>query len=75
MEYREEWDGARDVRAAADDFRRSRLGLGPFRPPQDGASPEKTAGNGVQLTIDTQVDTYERALAAVQAAYGRGSQA
>jgi hypothetical protein len=32
VEYREEWEGAREVRAAADDFRRSRLGLGPLRP-------------------------------------------
>ncbi|MFF0087996.1 DUF6292 family protein [Streptomyces canus] len=73
VEYREEWEGAREVRAAADDFRRSRLGLGP-RLPQDGAGSEM-AGSGVQLTIDTQTDTYERALTAVQAAYGRGSQA
>ncbi|MFF7549603.1 hypothetical protein ACFZCU_39105 [Streptomyces canus] len=75
VEYREEWDGARDVRANANDFRRSRLGLGPRRLTEDSAGPEKTAGNGVQLTIDTRVDTYERALAAVQAAYGRGSPA
>jgi len=58
VEYWEEWDGARDVRAAANDFRRSRLGLGPFRLTEDGAGHGKTAGNGVQLTIDTQVDTH-----------------
>jgi len=75
VEYREEWDGARDVRAAADDFRRSRLGLGPRRLPEDGAGSEKKTGNGVQLTIDTQADTYEQAVAALRAAYGRRSQA
>ncbi|MFJ9098074.1 DUF6292 family protein [Streptomyces sp. NPDC102405] len=75
VEYREEWDGARDVRAAADDFRRSRLGLGPPRLPEDGAGSEKKTGNGVQLTIDTQADTYEQAVAALRAAYGRRSQA
>ncbi|WP_326658657.1 DUF6292 family protein [Streptomyces canus] len=73
-EYREEWEGARGVWAAANDFRRSRLGLAPRRLPEDGAGSERET-DGVQLTIDTQVDTYERALAAVKAAYGRGSQA
>ncbi|MGC0344140.1 CheY-like chemotaxis protein [Streptomyces sp. SLBN-8D4] len=36
---------------------------------------ENTAQNDVQLTIDTQADTYEQAVAAVQAAYGRGAKA
>lgn len=57
-EHREEWEGARDVRAAASDFRRSRLGLGPFRLREGGAG-AKTAGSGVQVTIDTQTDSYE----------------
>ncbi|WP_406182356.1 hypothetical protein [Streptomyces canus] len=29
-EFRAEWAGAREVRAAANDFRRTRLGLGPL---------------------------------------------
>ncbi|WP_405653702.1 DUF6292 family protein [Streptomyces sp. NBC_00019] len=33
MEYRTEWDGAEDVRAAGRDFRRSVLGLAPLAPP------------------------------------------
>ncbi|MFF7074487.1 DUF6292 family protein [Streptomyces pseudovenezuelae] len=33
-EYREEWDGAQEMRVAADDFRSGRLGLGHFRPPR-----------------------------------------
>lgn len=32
--------------------------------------PETQEGTGVQLTIDTQTDSYEQAIAAVQAAYG-----
>jgi hypothetical protein len=72
VEYREEWEGAREVRVAADDFRRSRLGLGPLRQPQHGTGSGKPAGSGAQLTIDTQTDTYEQAVAAVQAAYGHG---
>jgi len=31
---------------------------------------ENTEGEGVRLTIDTQTDTYEQVIAAVQAAYG-----
>ncbi|MER6288407.1 DUF6292 family protein [Streptomyces sviceus] len=69
-EYREEWDGAREARVAADDFRRTRLGLGPFRPPRESADGERAAGPGVQLVIDTQADTYEQAAAALRAAYG-----
>ncbi|WP_329296850.1 hypothetical protein [Streptomyces pseudovenezuelae] len=69
VEYQEEWEGARAMRAAADDFRRSRLGLGP-RLPQDGAGSASGSGPGVQLTIDTQADTYEQAVAALRAAYG-----
>ncbi|MER5938439.1 DUF6292 family protein [Streptomyces sp. NPDC001928] len=72
VEYRTEWDGAGAVRAAARDFRRSVLGLDPVA--QLGSEATATAvsaGEGVQLTIDTQADTYERAIAAVRAAYGR----
>ncbi|MEV7076610.1 DUF6292 family protein [Streptomyces sp. NPDC093990] len=75
VEYREEWEGAREVRAAANDFRRGHLGLGPLRLPQDGADSEETAGNGVRLTIDTQADTYDQAAAALRAAYGRDAKA
>lgn len=65
-EFRAEWSGARDVRAAVTDFRRARLGPGPAgRPGHDSGTRE-----GVELTIDTQTDTYEQAIAAVQAAYG-----
>jgi hypothetical protein len=74
VEHREEWEGAQDVRDAASDFRRSRLGLGPCRLWQDDGSERKT-GPGVLLTIDTQTDSYEQAIAALRAAYGRGSQA
>ncbi|MEU6444818.1 DUF6292 family protein [Streptomyces sp. NPDC047046] len=70
-EYREEWDGAREMRVAAEDFRRSRLGLGPFTWPKESVGGEREAGPGVQLTIDTQADTYEQAVAALRAAYGR----
>jgi hypothetical protein len=73
VEHWEEWEGARDVRTAASDFRRSRLGLGPFRLREDGAG-SKTAGSGGQVTIDTHTDSYEQAVAALRAAYGRGSQ-
>ncbi|WP_424880127.1 hypothetical protein [Streptomyces sp. SLBN-8D4] len=44
VEYREEWDGAQEVRAAADDFRRGRLGLGPLRLRKDGTAPREGAG-------------------------------
>jgi hypothetical protein len=37
-EHREEWEGAQDVRDAASDFRRSRLGLGPCRRWEDDGS-------------------------------------
>ncbi|MDQ0904503.1 hypothetical protein QFZ22_000488 [Streptomyces canus] len=59
-EFRAEWDGARDVRAAAGDFRRSRLGLGPLQLREGATDSTKEAGPGVQLTIDAQADTYER---------------
>ncbi|MDH6436163.1 hypothetical protein M2158_004703 [Streptomyces sp. SAI-144] len=62
-----EWTGAREVRAAAIDVRRTRPGLGPAMPGRDHGSGTR---EGVQLTIDTQTDTYEQAIAAVQAAYG-----
>jgi len=60
-----EWTGAREVRAAAIDVRRTRPGLGPAMPGRDHGSGTR---EGVQLTIDTQTDTYEQAIAAVQAA-------
>jgi hypothetical protein len=65
--YRREWDGAKQARTAAMDFRRNVLGLSAagFR-----MGAQITEGEGVQLTIDTQTDTYEQAIAAVQAAYG-----
>ena len=62
-----EWTGAREVRAAAIDVRRTRPGLGPAMPGRDHGSGTR---EGAQLTIDTQTDTYEQAIAAVQAAYG-----
>ena len=62
-----EWTGAREVRAAAIDVRRTHPGLGPAMPGRDHGSGTR---EGVQLTIDTQTDTYEQAIAAVQAAYG-----
>ncbi|MDQ1042130.1 DUF6292 family protein [Streptomyces sp. V4I2] len=75
VEYRTEWDGAQAVRAAARDFRRVRLGLPPVGRQEtggDGRTGSASAeGTGVQLTIDTHTDTYEQAIAAVQAAYGR----
>ncbi|WP_371571271.1 DUF6292 family protein [Streptomyces canus] len=73
QEFWAEWDGAREVRAAAIDFRRAHLGLGPAGHP----GPDRGSGTreGVQLTIDTQADTYEQAIAALRAAYGCGPQA
>jgi hypothetical protein len=74
VEHRTEWAGAREVRAAARDFRRSAFGLTPVGRQGQGTrarmGSEITEGAGVQLTIDTQTDTYEQAIAAVQAAYG-----
>ncbi|MGK3943394.1 DUF6292 family protein [Streptomyces caeruleatus] len=67
-EHREEWEGAQDVRDAASDFRRSRLGLVPCRRWEDDG--ERKTGPGVLLTIDTQTDSYEQAAAALRAAYG-----
>ncbi|MDH6436066.1 hypothetical protein M2158_004606 [Streptomyces sp. SAI-144] len=37
QEFRAEWAGAGDVRAAAIDFRRTRLGLGPAGRPDHGS--------------------------------------
>jgi hypothetical protein len=65
-EFRTKWEGAQAVRDAANDFRRARLGLGPAGRADHGSGTRE----GVQLTIDTQTDTYEQAIAAVQAAYG-----
>jgi hypothetical protein len=72
-EYWEPWEGASDVQVAANNFRRARLGLPPLGrqwPYGSGTGKEHLEGEGVQLTIDTQRDTYEQAIAAVQAAYG-----
>ena len=55
QEFWAEWDGAWDVWAAAIDFRRARLGLGPAGRPDHGSGTRE----GVQLAIDTQTDTYE----------------
>jgi hypothetical protein len=67
VRHRREWDGAQQARAEAVDFRRNAFGLS-----RAGVrmGEEITEGEGVQLTIDTQRDTYEQAIAAVQAAYG-----
>ncbi|MFJ9729316.1 hypothetical protein ACIRP3_41895 [Streptomyces sp. NPDC101209] len=65
--YRTEWLGAKQARAVASDFRRNAFGLEPLG---SRMGEEITEGEGVQLTIDTQQDTYEQAIAAVQAAYG-----
>ncbi|MFI8234891.1 hypothetical protein ACIGDI_39460 [Streptomyces sp. NPDC085900] len=65
--YRTEWPGAKRARAAASDFRRIAFGLPPLG---SRMGEETTEGQGVQLIINTQRDTYEQAIAAVQAAYG-----
>lgn len=65
--HRREWDGAHAARAAAVDFRRHAFGLSRAGVRMGEEIPE---GAGVQLTIDTQRDTYEQAIAVVQAAYG-----
>ncbi|MFG2794616.1 hypothetical protein [Streptomyces sp. NPDC048419] len=59
--------GAHQAHADAVDFRRNAFGLSPagFRMREE--IPE---GDSVQLTIDTKTDSYEQAIAAVQAAYG-----
>ncbi|MFG2463776.1 hypothetical protein ACGFWE_43030 [Streptomyces sp. NPDC048523] len=77
VKYQEEWEDARDVQAAADGFRRSRLALGPFRLPEDGSASdfERESGSGVQLMIDTGTDTFEQVVTAVRAVYRRGAQA
>jgi hypothetical protein len=75
VEHRTEWDGAGAVRAAARDFRRSVFGLAPMGRQESGTASrtgqQATEAAGVQLTVDTQTDTYEQAIAAVDAAYGR----
>ncbi|WP_405512156.1 DUF6292 family protein [Streptomyces canus] len=43
-EFRAEWDGARNVRAAAEGFRRSRLGLGPSNYGKAGPTPPRRPG-------------------------------
>jgi hypothetical protein len=67
VRHRREWDGAHQARAAAVDFCRNTCGLSPAGVRM---GEEITKGEGVQLNIDTQQDTYEQAIAAVQAAYG-----
>ncbi|MEU5893874.1 hypothetical protein ABZ835_44820 [Streptomyces sp. NPDC047461] len=71
VEYRTEWEGAEQVRVAGRDFRRLVLGLTPLALQDVVAGQNGGEGEGVQLTIDTRADTYEQAVAAVQAAYGR----
>jgi hypothetical protein len=56
--------GARAGRAVATDFRRVRLGLEPAGHP--GRDHDSGTREGVQLTIDTQTDSYEQAIRAVQ---------
>jgi len=75
--YRDEWDGAPALRTGIRDFHRTIRGLSPMRR-QDPAAAARRAeridrieGTGAQVIIDTETDTYEQALAAVQAAYGR----
>ncbi|QKZ19772.1 hypothetical protein [Streptomyces chartreusis] len=71
VEYRTEWDDAGEVRASARDFRRVVFGLVPMgRVVGEAGSEAESAKEGAQLTIDTRVDTFERAIAAVRAAYG-----
>jgi hypothetical protein len=72
--YRDEWDGAPALRTAIRDFHRTIRGLSPMRrqdPARTAERIERIEGTGAQVTIDTETDTYEQALAAVQAAYGR----
>jgi hypothetical protein len=45
--------------------------LAPSEREDDGS---KTAGSGVQVTIDAHADSYEQAVAALRAAYVRGSE-
>ncbi|SNX88596.1 hypothetical protein SAMN06272735_9064 [Streptomyces sp. TLI_55] len=63
-----------EPRAAAGAFRRAVLGLPPLGHPETatgpGRAPDAEKEQGMQLTIDTLTDTYEQALAAVQAIYG-----
>ncbi|MGK3945037.1 hypothetical protein [Streptomyces sp. RP5T] len=58
----------------ADDFCRRRFGLGPLQLREEKADSAKEAKPGVQLRIDTQADTYDQAVTALRAAYGRGPQ-
>ncbi|MFJ9752969.1 DUF6292 family protein [Streptomyces chartreusis] len=62
VEYRTEWDGAWEVRAATRDFRRAVFGLASVDDKPE-AGTESARRDGVQLTIDTQADTFERAIA------------
>jgi hypothetical protein len=66
--HRREWDGAKQARAAATEFRRTAFGLSAAG---SGTGSQSTTGAGIQLTIDTQRDTYAQAIAAVNAAYRR----
>ncbi|MFJ9900034.1 hypothetical protein ACIQPR_42565 [Streptomyces sp. NPDC091280] len=75
--YRDEWNGAPALRTATRDFHRRIRGLSPLVGRAEAARIaeriDRTDGTGAQLTIDTATDTYEQAIAAVQAAYGRSS--
>jgi hypothetical protein len=71
VEHRTEWDGTGAVRTAAPDFRRACFGLAPVG--RQGSGLGDHGGAGVRLAIDTQTDTYEQAITAVQAAYGLNS--
>ncbi|MCZ4611582.1 DUF6292 family protein [Streptomyces sp. Lzd4kr] len=64
-----EWENAGEVRAAARDFRRSVFGLAPASL-QEAGSGGVSHDSGVHLVIDTQVDTYDEAVAAVRTAFG-----
>ncbi|AZP14740.1 hypothetical protein EJC51_47295 [Streptomyces aquilus] len=79
MEYRTEWERGEELRAAARDFRRAVLGLPPLAHPETptgpGGRPDAEQEQGMRLTIDTLTDTYEQALAAVQAIYGHNEDA
>ncbi|MFJ2008393.1 DUF6292 family protein [Streptomyces chartreusis] len=70
VEHHAEWDGAREVRSAASDFRRAVFGLAPMGQLAGESEAKAESGEGVQLTIDTRADTFERAIAAERAAYG-----
>ncbi|MEU1259352.1 DUF6292 family protein [Streptomyces chartreusis] len=69
VDHRTEWDSAGEVRAATRDFRRSVFGLASASCHEPGAG-GVSQDSGVQLVIDTQIDTYDEAVAAVRTAFG-----